>query len=314
MQDKYKETVFQLENQLVEKANQIMQLKKELYKYYKEDFNSTKEIIICDPDKINLEMNNELYETRTLINKYNSIIHTQKKQITSMNIRISKYKEALINKSKGKRVMRNLEAIEKYGYLLSLSSEGDNEDSKRSFDQLSLNGQLNYFDNERLSFDSPIGVFPEKIKMIKTLTTETQDEIPKLDLTTVLKKYQPIKENDIIERKKQTPNYKDDEYIEKLRFQLKINKETILNYKRKVNEMKKIIAILKQYLNNHNNKAGSLGSTTDDTKPNRIKDYQNESMNNNISVVFDESELTVEEEYDFSIKMNKSQYTASDIV
>lgn len=308
MQDHYKEIVFQLENQAFEKNNLIQQLKKELYKYYKEDFNSTKEIIICDPDKINLEMNNELCEARNLITKYNSIIQEQKKQINSMESRISKYKEALMNKSKGKRVMRTIENIERFRYLLSLSSDDDDKDSKNSIENSFRNEQLDYSNNDRLSIDSPIENLPEKIKMIKTLTTETQEEIPKLDFSTVLKKYHSIKENEIVEGKKQSPNYKDDEYIDKLRFQLKINKETILNYQKKVKEMKKIITILKQYVNNQNNKPTSLGSTTDDTKPNRTKDYTNESMNNNISVVFDENEITVEEEYDFSFntKVNKN--------
>lgn len=43
--------IFLIENKIKEKDNLIFQLKKEINKYYKEDFNSTKELIICDPDK-----------------------------------------------------------------------------------------------------------------------------------------------------------------------------------------------------------------------------------------------------------------------
>jgi hypothetical protein len=59
--------LFKFDNLLKEKDSIILQLKKELTKFYKDD-NSTKEIIICEPDKINLEINNELKETREFIN------------------------------------------------------------------------------------------------------------------------------------------------------------------------------------------------------------------------------------------------------
>ena len=72
--------IFLIENKIKEKDNLIFQLKKEINKYYKEDFNSTKELIICDPDKVNIEMNNELCETRELIGKYSRIIHDEKRK------------------------------------------------------------------------------------------------------------------------------------------------------------------------------------------------------------------------------------------
>ena len=88
--------IFLIENKIKEKDNLIFQLKKEINKYYKEDFNSTKELIICDPDKVNIEMNNELCETRELIGKYSRIIHDEKrrnefqeKQIERLNNKIS---------------------------------------------------------------------------------------------------------------------------------------------------------------------------------------------------------------------------------
>ena len=56
--------IFKLSNQLKEKESLILQLKKKLNKYYREDYNSTKELIICEPDHVNIEMNNELCETR----------------------------------------------------------------------------------------------------------------------------------------------------------------------------------------------------------------------------------------------------------
>ncbi len=70
-----KTNVFKYQNIIQEKESIIKQLKRELNKYYKDDCNSTKEIIIGQPDKIILEMNNELIETRELINKFSKLLH-----------------------------------------------------------------------------------------------------------------------------------------------------------------------------------------------------------------------------------------------
>ena len=48
LEDKVNTDVFLNDNTLKEKESIILQLKKELDKYYREDFNSTKELIICE--------------------------------------------------------------------------------------------------------------------------------------------------------------------------------------------------------------------------------------------------------------------------
>ncbi len=80
LEDKVNTDVFLNDNTLKEKESIILQLKKELDKYYREDFNSTKELIICDPDKTKIEMNNELIETRELIGKYTTLLQREKRK------------------------------------------------------------------------------------------------------------------------------------------------------------------------------------------------------------------------------------------
>ena len=80
IEDKEQILFFKYENIIKEKDNIILQLKKELNKYYKDDYNSTKEIIVCEPDKVNLEMNNELVETRELIIRFTKLLHYEKRK------------------------------------------------------------------------------------------------------------------------------------------------------------------------------------------------------------------------------------------
>ena len=78
------------DNTLKEKESIILQLKKELDKYYREDFNSTKELIICAPDKTKIVLNNELIETRELIGKYTTLLQKEKQMSKKQQYKISK--------------------------------------------------------------------------------------------------------------------------------------------------------------------------------------------------------------------------------
>ena len=81
--------LFKFDNLLKEKDSIILQLKKELTKFYKDD-NSTKEIIICEPDKINVELNNELVETRELIIKFSKLLQLEKRKTSDQEKQIEK--------------------------------------------------------------------------------------------------------------------------------------------------------------------------------------------------------------------------------
>ena len=93
--------LFKFDNLLKEKDSIILQLKKELTKFYKDD-NSTKEIIICEPDKINVELNNELVETRELIIKFSKLLQLEKRKTSDQEKQIEKLNQKLQNIKKKK--------------------------------------------------------------------------------------------------------------------------------------------------------------------------------------------------------------------
>jgi hypothetical protein len=212
--------IFLIENKIKEKDNLIFQLKKEINKYYKEDFNSTKELIICDPDKVNIEMNNELCETRELIGKYSRIIHDEKRRNDFQEKQIERLNNKILVLKKKKKIKEKMENIQMFDYILT-SSESSDQNSIKSDNASSL--------------ESPIIKFPEKIKQPKYLVTDMSDygqNVPKLDFTKLLTKYQPLKQIEVVEGIKKS-NRSNEEYLEKLKFQLKIYKNSIIKYKKK---------------------------------------------------------------------------------
>ena len=106
LEDKVNTDVFLNDNTLKEKESIILQLKKELDKYYREDFNSTKELIICDPDKTKIEMNNELIETRELIGKYTTLLQREKRKTEEQKNKRTQYKILRINYKEKRSVKR----------------------------------------------------------------------------------------------------------------------------------------------------------------------------------------------------------------
>ena len=119
LEDKVNTDVFLNDNTLKEKESIILQLKKELNKYYREDFNSTKELIICDPDKTKIEMNNELIETRELIGKYTTLLQREKRKTEEQKNTIQNLMDKLQRKKKCKKIKENMENIELFGYIQS---------------------------------------------------------------------------------------------------------------------------------------------------------------------------------------------------
>ena len=287
--------IFKLSNQLKEKESLILQLKKELNKYYREDYNSTKELIICEPDHVNIEMNNELCETRELISKYSHLIHESNKKITFQETQIKKLKNKIISFKKKKKIKETMENIQMFDYILTSSEESDNSQTKKS-DTIS-------------NLESPLMKFPEKIKQPKYLTTDINDysqNIPKLDFSKVLSKYTPVKHIDVVEGEKLT-NRSCDEYIDKLKFQLKFYKNGLIKYKKKNHQLKKLVTMLKEQcikLRNYNIQINSC-STKDKTNIQNNNDdnnkVNNESMEANTSQIDIWSNLE-ESEFNYIIK------------
>ncbi len=285
--------IFILSNKLIEKDNIIKQYKNELSNIYKEDFNI--ETFICtNPSKFNLELNNELCEARQIIIKYSHLFNDSQKLISQLNTKIISLKEMIQNIKDGKRIKRNLENIENFGYILTEdSNESENNDFKSFYIEDDKGNIIEEIELDENNCDSPLVQLPNKIKNFRYLTTTTSNEviIPKLDLSTIIKKYKPIEKKEKYEKKKDkenlssiilTNNYIDDrDYIDKLKFQLKFYKNIINKYKQKLKEQKKIISMLKKHcLKTFSNFNLNTNCSTSDSK---IKNYpiSNDTRSNN---------------------------------
>ena len=83
-------------------------------------------------------------------------------------------------------------------------------------------------EDNNFCFDSPLVQCKNKIKHTRYLTTTSSNDIqvPKLDLSIIIKKYKPIEKKEDFEKKDfhyhSINNYIDDrDYIDKLKFKLK---------------------------------------------------------------------------------------------
>jgi hypothetical protein len=72
-------------------------------------------------------------------------------------------------------------------------------------------------------------------------------EVPKLDLTKVKEKYKNNNDNKVIVADKiNKSNRSNNEYIEKLKFQLKVAKNTIKMFKNKLERLNKLVGLQKE--------------------------------------------------------------------
>ena len=244
--------IFKLKNKLIEKDNIIKNLNKELNKYSRDE-DIIKEIIIIDPDKNNVEINNELVETRQLLNKYTQLLHKEKQKNNIQEKKISSLLERIDDLKKKRKIKERMENIEMFDYILSSSSISE-ENS-----------------NQNHSLESPVIKFPEKIKQKKCLTTDIHNykkKPPKLDFSKLLiEKYPPLKQIKVIDGTKESPNNNDNEYIEKIKFQLKFFKNSNQELQKQNNDLKKIVSVLKtNYINLKNSIIYNSNSTQETEK------------------------------------------------
>ena len=171
--------------------------------------------------------------------------------------------------------------------------------------------QLGKDDDNNFCCDSPLVQFPNKIKQKRYLTTTTSINneilVPKLDLSTIIKKYKPIDRKDF--EKKENLNFPsihnildDRDYIDKLNFKLKYYKNLLKKYKQKLREQKQINSMLKKQCMKYFINLNTPNCSTSDSK---IKIFTNSnetkynilnesSMDNNINCSI-ESEINENE-------------------
>ena len=260
------------ENKLKEKEFQIESLKKQIENLKKnsknnQNQNNVKEIYIGDPNRINVEINNELTMSRAIIKKYvylnqqerdNSRILKNKIQNLENKVSSISTNTSFINDNKNINTNNqqvnlltdifqdnNLNNIENSN--ISLSSD-DSDDLKDNID-------LSYIKNKSLKDNK------------RTKTCEKISKIPKLDFKTVIQNYKNPPNIKVIGDKEETNTNNNIADIDnnilnqKYKSQIDIYKKTISNYKEKIKNLRKqirnlidknslLVNTLKMYMNN----------------------------------------------------------------
>ncbi len=273
--------IFRLKNLLMEKENIILKIKNELNNSF--DQNNVKEIIL-EPNLAMVEINNELVESRQLINEYTKLLQNEKLKNGNLEKKIVLLKKKIISLKKKKKIKERMENIEMFDYIITSNSSSNNDSN------------LNH------SLDSPVIEFPEKIKQKKYLKTDiSENNLPKLDFSKLILKYPPLKEINVIECDKKSEKFKDD-YIEKIEFELKYFKNKCNNLKKKNRELKNNNDIIKNKYINLKNSLPITNSTkeTFEEKNNILKvnqinnNYIKNNYNENISMEVNSSQIDVD--------------------
>jgi chaperonin cofactor prefoldin len=262
---------FIYENKLKEKEFQIENLKKQienLKKNSKNANNAVKEIYIGDPNKFNVEINNELTMSRYIIKKYVYLnqqerdnsrllqdkIHNLENKVSSISTNTS----FIINANNQQLNLlneifqeNNINSIENNNISLSSDDSDDDED----------NIDLSFIKNHNL----------KESKRKRTKTCEKVSKIPKLDFKSVVQNYKNPPNIKVIgdnEENKTNDNNIDENgsklLNQKYKSQIDIYKKTIANYKEKINKLRKQIRnlidknsflfnTLKMYMNSKGN-------------------------------------------------------------
>ena len=85
--ERSKELIFIFENKTLEQDNMIQHLRYELEMYYRSNESTPREIVLADPDKVNLELYNELNMSRELIAKMTRKLNMEKQAKSSLEAR-----------------------------------------------------------------------------------------------------------------------------------------------------------------------------------------------------------------------------------
>ena len=241
--------------------NKAKKNENELILKNKKTGNNKNEIYIGDPNKFNLEMNNELVQTRSLIKKYSHIYHQEKLSSNNLKEKIKELEDTIKKINNGilpKKQDTNINLID------CLFSDDDDDDF---FDD--------DFDNKNDDDDIQ---FPDKLNNL-VKTNENNSNIPKLDLSQVLGKYKKLDNLKVIENKNKKSNRSGNgEVIEKLNAQIRIFKQTIQRYKDRIKKLREQLSILR-------NRNKILESTLQNNYKNNFNNNNDVSMNVNLSQI-----------------------------
>lgn len=255
---------------------------------YHLDESKTELHIITEPTKAIVDLNNELSISRSLIVKYSHLFNQAAKKGKEQSEEIKRLKNIIVSMKKGRKIKKNLETISTIGYLVTESEDNDSNEDESDYDDTKMDTL--FFPKH--NYDS------SDIDKQKQLNTKGGNEnaskhkrhksaiIPKLDLSSILSKYTLIQQKDIKIKENKVNSYNDDEYIEKLKYQLAVYQVTIAKNKKTISKLKKIISVLKSlyFSMQSNNQKSTSKETTNETKKSSIITLKNSRILNDYIV------------------------------
>ena len=281
--EKEKTEKFLFENRLKEKEVQILNLKKQLENYKKSNKNNQLqnngyvEIYIGDPNKFNLEINNELTMSRAIIKKYIYLMQSERENTRKLNNQIQSLQEKISSQKANSSFITPTPKFynSNSNPQLALLSEIFNQNKPKEEENFDINNNLSESsdsDEEKEDIDLS-NLKNSNIKENKrTKTCEKVNKVPKLNFKSVEKKYnEPVNIkvigfHDDNDDNNINGNNQDENSILNQRYksQIQIYKKTIEKYKEKITKLRKqirnlidknslLVNTLKIYVNGNNN-------------------------------------------------------------
>lgn len=282
---------FIYENQLKEKDFQIENLQKQieiLKKNSKNNNKSVREIYIGDPNKFNVEINNELEMSRAIIKKYIYLNQKERDDTKILKKKIQNLENKVSSISTNTSFINNNKNINFNNQQLNLLTDIFQDDDLNNINNVNLslssddldddendNIDLNFIKNKNL-----------KENKKRTKTCEKGREVPKLDFKNVLQNYKNIPNIKVIGDKEEindsNKNNNDNNLLnEKYKSQIDIYKKTISNNKERINKLKKQI---RKYIEKNTLLANTLKMFMNNKEKNKNQNKQSDvSMNPNIN-------------------------------
>ena len=287
--EKEKTEKFLFENKLKEKEVQIINLKKQLDNYKKNSKNNPiqnngfREIYIGDPNKFNLEINNELTMSRAIIKKYVYLMQSERENTRKLNYQIKSLQEKISSQKANSSFITptpkfyNTNMNPQLDLFSEIFNQNNKENDEENFD---INNSLESSDSEEEKENIDLSFIKNKsIKENKrTKTCEKVNKIPKLNFQKVEAKYnEPINikvigYQDINDENNSNQN-ENSILKQKYKSQIQIYKKSIERYKEKISKLRKqirslidknsvLVNTLKIYFNKNNNKTNKNENDT----------------------------------------------------
>ena len=251
--EKAKDEIFILNNKLKEKDSTISFLKRENDKLVAvNEASFDKKVYVLDPNKNNVDINNELNATRDILAKLSKQVNAEKNKNEKLMKQLDNVNKELDILKSGTKCGLCLEKEKEGNILLNIEEENQNNNEEEE----------EYTDDDAVSLESEVINFPDKVK-IPGNEKQPGGIIPKLDFTKVTEKYQSEGNKKTVNKETKKPLNKNEEILEKLKNDLKQAQKTIEELNTKIEKYKNLYRGSREKITNKNETIRKLNQRID---------------------------------------------------